>query len=85
MSDAGAIGFAMVDFADLLSERYYRENNPHVKSHIGFGLIMLKDLIELIEVKEHIDMDALDDLNNLQFFKNEEEAKKFIQKELRKD
>ena len=83
MSDAGAIGLQIVDFAEYISEKYYKENNEKIKSHLGFGLIMLKDLVDVIENKTDIDIDAYEDLNQLKFFKNQNEAEKLIVSELK--
>lgn len=82
MSDAGAIGFQIVDFADYLSGKYDEEDNPRIKSHLGFGLIMLKDLVDVIQHKHKMDIDAYDDLNELTFYKNQDEAEQLIKKEL---
>lgn len=76
MSDAGAIGVTIHDLAEILSQRYYNTREDKVKSHIGFGLILLKDLVELIEKKE-IDL-YLEDLPGIEFYKNEDSELEFI-------
>ncbi len=83
MGDAGAIGLQIVDFAEYISEKYYKENDEKIKSHLGFGLIMLKDLVDVIENKTGIDIDAYEDLNQLKFFQNQNEAEKLIVSELK--
>lgn len=76
MSDQGAIGVRIHDLSETLSERYYGCGNNRVKSHIGFGLILLKDLVNLIE-SDGIDL-YLDDLPEIPFYKNESVEFDFI-------
>ena len=53
MSDAGAIGVAVHDIAMLLSKKYYKlDDADNVKSHIGFNLVFLKDLVNIIQNEE---------------------------------
>lgn len=81
MSDNGAIGVIIHDLAETLSEKYYQTNgNDRVKSHLGFGLILLKDLTDIIQ-KENIDLD-LDNLPSINFYMNEDAECEFIRKYL---
>lgn len=84
MSDIGACGVVIEDFLEYLNMKYYTEESLMVKSHIGFSMIMLKDLIELIEIKEDLPLDIYNDLEFIRFFKNESENMKLIIEELKK-
>lgn len=78
MSDIGYCGVIISDFIEYLNMRYYNEKDPLVKSHLGFSMILLKDLIRIIEVKEELPLDAYSDLRFIKFYRNQEENEKFI-------
>ena len=78
MSDIYKCGKVMIDFIEYLNLRYYTEDSVMVKSHIGFSLIMLKDLIELIECREDLPLGVYRDLNDVRFYNNQTEIEKLI-------
>ena len=81
MGDAGAIGLSIHDFAELLSEKYYESEDIKKKSHIGFGLFTLLDLVDIVENREGIDLDIQRDLKKIKFY-NDANAIKLIKTEL---
>ena len=78
MGDIQYCGVIIEDFLDYMSLKYYTEDSRLIKSHIGFALIMLKDLIEIIEVKEDLDLDLYYHLNRLQFFKEQDKVEELV-------
>ena len=68
MGDSEYIGCLIYDFADLLSEKYYETEDIKKKSHIGFGLYTLSDLVNIIEEKEGIDLDIKEALSKIKFY-----------------
>lgn len=84
MSELQECGGVIIDFIDYLNVKYYNENSLMVKSHIGFSLIMLKDLIELIEIKSDLPLNIYNQLNYVEFFNNQSEIQKLIIEELKK-
>lgn len=83
MSDAGAIGVAVHDIAMLLSKKYYKlDDSDNVKSHIGFNLVFLKDLVNIIQNEEGIDLYLEKDLQDIDFFKNEEKELEYLKEKL---
>lgn len=83
MSDAGAIGVAVHDIAMLLSKKYYKlDDDDNVKSHIGFNLVFLKDLVNIIQNEEGIDLYLEKDLQDIDFFKNEEAEFEYLKEKL---
>ena len=81
MGDAGAIGLSIHDFAEVLSEKYYESKDTKKKSHIGFGLFTLLDLVDIVENREGIDLDIQQDLRKIKFY-NDANAIKLIKTEL---
>lgn len=81
MGDAGAIGLSIHDFAELLSEKYYESEDIKTKSHIGFGLFTLLDLVDIVENRDGIDLDIQEDLKKIKFY-NDANAVKLIKTEL---
>lgn len=81
MSDAGAIGCSIYDFAEILSEKYYETEDLKKKSHIGFGLYTLLDLVDIVENKEKIDLDIQKSLKKIKFY-NDANAIKLIKTEM---
>ena len=77
MGDSEAIGCLIHDFAELLSEKYYGSDDKIKKSHIGFGLYTLMDLADIVENKEHIDLDIMESLKKIRFY-NDNEAVELI-------
>ena len=83
MSDAGAIGVAVHDIAMLLSKKYYKlDDADNVKSHIGFNLVFLKDLVNIIQNEECIDLYLEKALQDIDFFKNEEKELEYLKEKL---
>lgn len=83
MSDAGAIGVAVHDIAMLLSKKYYKlDDADNAKSHIGFNLVFLKDLVNIIQNEEGIDLYLEKDLQDIDFFKNEEKELEYLKEKL---
>ena len=81
MGDSEYIGCLIYDFAELLSEKYYESDDLKKKSHIGFGLYTLADLVEIVENKEGIDLDIQESLNKIKFY-NDANAVKLIKQEI---
>lgn len=84
MSNIQECGKVILDFIDYMNMKYQYEDSLMVKSHIGFSLIMLKDLIELIEVKSDIPINVYNNLNYVEFYNNQSEIQKLIINELKK-
>lgn len=81
MGDAEYIGCLIYDFAELLSSKYYGTDDIKKRSHIGFGLYTLKDLVDIVENKEGIDLDIMDSINKIKFY-NDANAVKLIKQEI---
>ncbi|MBQ6219971.1 MAG: hypothetical protein IJH63_00620 [Methanobrevibacter sp.] len=83
MSDGGAVGVCIHDVAEILSEKYYNCNDEDiVKSHIGFNLVGLKDLVNIIQKEANVNLHLCDNLEDIRFFKNEEQELKYLQEKL---
>lgn len=83
MSDAGAIGVAIHDIAMLLSKKYYNmSDEDKTKSHIGFNLVFLKDLVNIIQMEHGVDLYLENNLSDIDFFKNEDEELDYLKKQL---
>jgi len=83
MSDAGAIGVAIHDVAMLLSKKYYNlSEDDKVKSHIGFNLVFLKDLVNIIQMEHGVDLYLENNLSDIDFFKNEEKELDYLKEKL---
>ena len=68
MSDAGAIGVAIHDIAMLLSKKYYKlDDADKAKSHIGFNLVFLKDLVNIIQMEHGVDLYLENNLSDIDF------------------
>lgn len=84
MSDAGAIGVTLHDLAETLSDEYYKSEG-NVKSHIGFTLVFLKDLVNIIQKDTKVDLFLHHDLRDITFFANEEKEMQYIKKYLKEE
>ena len=80
MSDSGCIGFIIHDLAEDLSKQYYSVENKKLKSHIGFGLILLDDLRDLIQ-KQGIDLED-NDLPVIKFYRDMDKEYGFVKNQL---
>lgn len=85
MSDVGAIGVCLHNIAEIFSKKYYEISDDNAaKSYIGFNLVFLKDLVNIIQLEENIDLYLENGLADIPFFKNEDEEMKYLQKQLMK-
>ena len=83
MSDAGAVGVAIHEIAILLSKKYYSlPDGDNAKSYIGFNLVFLKDLVNIIQKEHNVDLYLENDLRDIDFFKNEKKELDYIKKRL---
>lgn len=81
MSDNGAIGVAVHDMAILLSKKYYDlPDDDKVKGYIGFNLVFLKDLVNIIQKEQGVDLYLENDLMDITFFRNEEKELEYLKK-----
>lgn len=81
MGDSEYIGCLIHDFAELLSSKYYETDDLKKKSHIGFGLYTLKDLVDIVENKEGISLDIQESMDKIKFF-NDANAVELIKQEI---